>query len=305
MGVTGDGALIFGPAHDGRGPCGPAFAFCAVGSRISLVLEVEKADMPQSLRAEAADLEIVFHHGERAAELMDGGREESALIIVTGTPGEHAADIERFATDLQEHVLGFHTFGGACVMRATGAVDVVIARVKTKFHRVYPTFEFYRDFVGAGFGDVDLLVEAFVFGAAGVFQIKFAGWDENGVAIVAVDVGLEIKIGSEAFGLRRKNVASAIAEGEASGGRFVVVIENSQAHWNGGADIEENWNLTAKTEILVAAANFKTDCGFAFAGLAAVDERDGVFDVETRKFGAHRRDGVHGKFKKTSRRSYF
>src|SRR5262245_51707695 len=50
MSVTGHGALILCPFHDGGGPGGPTLRLRSIGTRIGLILQVEKADMPERLR---------------------------------------------------------------------------------------------------------------------------------------------------------------------------------------------------------------------------------------------------------------
>src|SRR6185295_8507049 len=98
-------------------------------------------NVPQRFRAESADLKIIFHDRERLAQAVDARCEKLSLIIEAWPPGEHAPDIQSFAFDLFEHVLGRNAFGGARVMRAAGAMDVMIAAIETGRRRVNPPFE--------------------------------------------------------------------------------------------------------------------------------------------------------------------
>src|SRR3989442_15005945 len=106
MGVAGVTALGFGPSHYGRGPLGPPFDLRAVATGISLVAQIEQADVPERLGTEAADFEIVFHHGQRAAQFADTWLEEAPLVIETRAPGQHAADVQAFPSDLGKHARG-------------------------------------------------------------------------------------------------------------------------------------------------------------------------------------------------------
>jgi hypothetical protein len=63
-------------------------------------------------RAEAADFEVVFHHRQRLAQAVHARREKLSLIIEARSPREDATDVQPFAFDLFEHVLGRDAFGG-------------------------------------------------------------------------------------------------------------------------------------------------------------------------------------------------
>src|SRR5687768_8782720 len=126
MGIARDAALLFGPAHHRRGPGRPALRR-TVGAGIELILQAKQTNVPQCLRAEAADLQVVLEDRARVAQLMRAWREKTPLIVEAGTPGEYAADIQPFAFDLSEHVLRQDAFGGTVAVGAAGGMDVMVA----------------------------------------------------------------------------------------------------------------------------------------------------------------------------------
>src|SRR5688500_11068791 len=75
MGVPRHGALRLGPFHYGCGPRWPALDPSAVGTWVSLIREVEQADMSERLGTKPANFQVVLHHGEWFAELMHARRE--------------------------------------------------------------------------------------------------------------------------------------------------------------------------------------------------------------------------------------
>src|SRR5438552_14451065 len=105
MRVTRHTSLLLGPAHGGRCPGRPPFQLAALRAGIGLVLQVQQADMAERLRAETADLDIVFEHSERFAELVGGRFEELALEFIARPPGEIAADVQALALYMQKHIL--------------------------------------------------------------------------------------------------------------------------------------------------------------------------------------------------------
>src|SRR6266850_653986 len=194
--------------------------------------------MAERLGTEAADLQIVFHDGEGAAQLVHAGCEKAPLIIEAWSPGEDATNVQPFAFDLPEHILRRHAFGGARVMGATGAVDVMIAGIKTVIGWANPALELKLRSRIVSLRSVDLASECEILGAAAVFHGEFARWQEHCTAIAAVYLVLEIEVGSEALGLRWENVAGLIAKYESGGRRFSVVIPDAKFDRHGGLDIE-------------------------------------------------------------------
>ena len=75
-----------------------------------------------------------------------GGRlEELPLEVVARAPGQVAADVQPFALDVQEHVVGEDALGRVRVVGAAGGVDVVVAAVEAVVHRVDPALELDGD----------------------------------------------------------------------------------------------------------------------------------------------------------------
>ena len=116
MRVAADAALRLRPAQHRQRPRRPALA--AVRAGIDLLLQIEQADVAERLRAEAADLDVVFHQRQRLAALVGRRREKLLLMIEARAPRQHAADVEPLALDLAEHVGRIHAFGRRRVVRA-------------------------------------------------------------------------------------------------------------------------------------------------------------------------------------------
>ena len=131
--------------------------------------------MAERLRTEAADFEIVFHYRQRLAQAGHARRKKLALIREARPPGEHAPDVQPFALDLPEHVLGRHTFRGTRIMRATGAVDMMITAVETVRGGLNPAFEFEGKFHLRALGNRHFAAQPSILGAARDFDREFAG----------------------------------------------------------------------------------------------------------------------------------
>ena len=109
---------------------GQPLVACPSEPGIGLVLEIQQADVPQGLRAEAADLDVVLQDGEGLADWFGRRLEELALEVVAGSPGQDAADVQALSLDLEQHVVGVDALGGAGVVGAARGVDVVVAAVE-------------------------------------------------------------------------------------------------------------------------------------------------------------------------------
>src|SRR5438874_5521296 len=145
MGVSGHGSLRLCPAHYRRGPGGPASGLGAVGAGIGLVAEVKEAYMSQRLRAEPADFQVVLDNRERLTYFVDTWFEELTLEVVTGSPGQIAADVEAFSLDMEEHIAGEHSFRRVGVMSTPGGMNVMIATVETVAGGVDPALQLHSD----------------------------------------------------------------------------------------------------------------------------------------------------------------
>ena len=96
--------------------------------------------MPECRRSEATDLKVVFEQRKWFANLVGHWREIATLEIEARPPGQHAANVQAFALDLGIHVFRPHSLRRALVMRATGAVNVMIPAVESVLHRIDPAF---------------------------------------------------------------------------------------------------------------------------------------------------------------------
>ena len=141
VGVAGDRPLGLGPAQHRRRPGRPALRRGPVRARVGLVAEVQQADVPERLRAEAADLDVVLEHGQRLAQAVGPRAEEPALEVVARAPGQDAADVQPLALDLEEHVLRLDALGRVGVVGTAGGVDVVVAAEEAVGRRVDPALE--------------------------------------------------------------------------------------------------------------------------------------------------------------------
>src|SRR5690348_7667246 len=116
MGISGYAALLLTPAQDGHGPSRPALGFESVRARILVILQIEQAHMPQRLRPETADFQVVFKNRQRLTEIERPRLKELPLIAKARSPSQHRANVEPLAFDLPKHVFGQHALRGAGVM---------------------------------------------------------------------------------------------------------------------------------------------------------------------------------------------
>ena len=86
--------------------------------------------MAERLGAEAADLDVVLHQRPRLAAPVGRRCEELPLMIESGSPRQHAADVEPLSLDLAKHVGRVHSLRRRGVVGTTRGVDVVIAAVE-------------------------------------------------------------------------------------------------------------------------------------------------------------------------------
>ena len=98
---------------------------------------------------------------------------------------------------------------------------------------------------------------------------------------------LEKQIRSQPLGLRRIDVPSPVPEGEAAAGRPAVEIFNGQPDRDGGADVEEDGHIAAEAQVLTPLADVEAQGRLAFARLAAVEERDSIFQLQAAEPGGH------------------
>ena len=301
MRIAGHCALGFGPPHDRRGPGGPPFDFGAVGTRIGLLFQVEQANVSQRLRTKTADFQIILHHAERSAQLVDGGREKTSLIIEARPPRQHASDVKSFTVHLHKHVLRSHSLGRIRVVRATGPVNVMVAAVKTVGHRIDPAFQLHRDLRGRARWNGNLAPKAPIFRAAVIVHCEATGRQQNHAAVAPVNLRLKIKIRREPFCLRRKHVSGLVAKNETRRSGLRVVVQNAQLDLDGGSNFKQDGRFAAKAKVLISLADLEPDRGFACSRFAAVDEGDRVFGSETAQVRRHRRVRIHLRLQESPR----
>src|SRR5512145_2752749 len=130
-------------------------------------------------------------------------------MIEAGSPGEDAADVQTLAFDLPEHVRRLDAFGGRCVMRTTGRVDVMIAAEVPAGSRIDPALEPDGDLrlhAGTpcpGPGNRHGPLDPAVFRPAPV-EHRQRPWREQHVFTVGtIDLFLEEEIRRQALRLRR------------------------------------------------------------------------------------------------------
>src|SRR5215510_12258744 len=158
MREAGDRALALRPLQDRQIPRRPIFQDLDAG--IVLFFQSQQDEVAAMRRREARNLEVVTHQVLARRELVVFGLEELFLEVITRPPGQHAADVERLAQNVADHVLRHHALRRAFVMHAPGGVDVMIARIPAELRDVDPPFEFERQrlrlvyFDRLAFGDV-------------------------------------------------------------------------------------------------------------------------------------------------------
>src|SRR5262245_38559496 len=155
---AGDRALTLRPLQDRQIPRGPIFQ--DLRARIILLFQSQQDEMAAMRRRKARNLKVVTHQVLARRKLVVFGLEELFLEVITRPPGQHAADVERLAQNVPDHVLRHHALRRAFVMHAPGGMDVMIARITAELRDVDPQFEFERQrlrlvyFNRFGLGDV-------------------------------------------------------------------------------------------------------------------------------------------------------
>src|SRR5205823_1727686 len=128
--------------------------------------------------------------------------------------------------DVQEHVLSKYALGRIGVVGTTGGVDVVVGGIEKKKGGVDPAFELHVNRGLTLLGNSHLALKLAIFRAAAITHDELTGRQQHGAAVMAIDLLLEEKVGGEALGLRRIDMARFVAEGEAASGRPAVHVNN-------------------------------------------------------------------------------
>ena len=88
-------------------------------------------------------------------------------------------------------------------------------------------------------------------------------------------------------------MARLVAEREPADGRLAVEVGDRELHRDGRLHVEQHRHFAAEAEVLGPLADVEADRRLALAGLAAVDQGDGVLDLQAAEAVRHRRRGEH------------
>src|SRR5438045_2997913 len=102
-------------------------------------------------------------------------------------------------------------------MRATGGVDVMVPGIPTQMGRIDPAFQLKRDLRGR-LSDFQPLLLLPVLGSACVFDGILAGWKQDALAVSAIDLGMESKVGRKALSLGRVDALLGVPNKEGASG---------------------------------------------------------------------------------------
>src|SRR5215813_1879780 len=216
------------------------------------------------------------------------GFEVLFLIVVARPPGQNAADVERLAQNMPDHVLRHHALRGAFVMRAPGGMDVMIARIPAELRDINPSFEFERVRLRPIRGDLDGLPFDQIFGPAREFDLVLACREFDLLAVRAIDLRVEIEIGRQPFEAWRIDAFLRVANDERRRRGLAVFVQHAERHDGRGPAVEENVHVIAEADVLCALAYVETDLRLTLAGVAAVKLDDAVFKLQSRQRGFER-----------------
>ena len=122
------------------------------------------------------------------------------LVIEARSPSQVCSDLQIFAEAVTEHVWCVYAFGWVQVVGASGCMDMMIARPPSRKRRVDPSFK-VKSF-GLGFSsDGYLVFLPQVFGTAGHLEIVFAGRKHEIFPVIAIHLGMEMKVRGKPLGL--------------------------------------------------------------------------------------------------------
>src|SRR3954447_6634416 len=97
--------------------------------------------MPTVARGKPRNLQVVVQEGLRPGERVAMTGEELFLMVIARRPIENTSDAQVFALHLSHHHRRIDALRWRYVMRATGGMNMVIARVPAEFCRMNPPFE--------------------------------------------------------------------------------------------------------------------------------------------------------------------
>jgi hypothetical protein len=99
-------------------------------------------------RRKTRDLEIVVHAMFGGGQRVVLAFEELFLKVIPWPPREHRSDVEIFANDMADHVIGLHADRRCLVMQAPCRVDVMVAGVPPESCQINPSLERERERLG-------------------------------------------------------------------------------------------------------------------------------------------------------------
>ena len=172
--------------------------------------------------------------------------------------------------DLAKHVLRGDAQRGIGVVRAAGPMDVMITREEAVLLRIDPTRELDGNGRKLRWLDRYLALENTVFRSAAGLHGEGARREEDGLAVVPVDVLLKEEVRREALGLGWVDAALGVLELKARDGWGTIGVANGERHGQRGAHVEQDRHFTTKAEVLRSLADVKGERGFALAVLGMV-----------------------------------
>src|SRR5262245_42866435 len=178
---------------------------------VVLILQTEQHEVSGVTGRETGHLQVVVHPAIRLRQWIVLAREKLLLIVVAGSPGQYRADVERLAQDLTHHILGQHAFRGVLIVRAAGCVDVMIAGKPADAWWVDPSLESNGELAGPGGVDAEFRRACHVLGPAARGDGVAAQRQPKTLAIGAIHLRLEGKVGREALRWVREDSAKRVA----------------------------------------------------------------------------------------------
>ena len=208
-------------------------------------------------------------------------------MIVAGAPVQHRTDAERFAEDMTHHVLRPHTLSRTLVMRAPRGMDVMVARVPPVRRRINPSAQ---SKVQRGGRLVDGYRSRFrnVFGTTPARDGKFAGRKPDRLTVCPIYLLLEKEIRSEALRSRGIHATEFVFHDKRRHARPPVLVANAQRHITRLCDIEEHGGAVAESDVLGAGTQRRPDLRLTPSAVAAVEQHNPVFELQTGKLRLHR-----------------
>src|SRR5688500_17977096 len=119
------------------------------------------------------------------------------MIVIVRTPRQDAADVQMLSQDLTHHILVLIALGGVHVMRSADGGHVMIAGIPAEVGGVDPSLELKGKLTRV---DGELPGARQVLWSAGVLKSEVPSRQVNRLAIGAIDLRLEEKVGREPFG---------------------------------------------------------------------------------------------------------